>query len=62
VQSVEETFSVMNSSDPPTVEESSSAIPLVDEDFQLNPSGITIDASGQQGIESTDERWDTMIE
>ena len=52
----------MISSDQPSVEDSSSTIPLVNEEPQLNPPGITEDAAGQHVILSTDERWDTMGE
>ena len=52
----------MISSDQPSVEDSSSIIPLVNEEPQLNPPAISQDAAGQQVIQSTDERWDTMGE
>ena len=52
----------MISSDQPSVEDSSSTIPLVNEELQLNPPGITADTEGQQVVLSTDGRWDTMGE
>jgi len=52
----------MISSDQPSVEDASSIIPLVNEEPQLNPPAISQDAAGQQVIQSTDERWDTMGE
>jgi hypothetical protein len=48
------------SADSEIVEDSSSIIPLVHEEAQLNPPAISHDAAGQQVIQSTDERWDTM--
>ena len=51
----------MISSDPPTVEDSSSTIPLVDEDFQLNPSGISTDASGPQEIKMTSRQMKDAV-
>ena len=52
----------MISSDQPSVDNASSIIPLVNEEPQLNPPAISQDAAGQQVIQSTDERWDTMGE